>query len=284
MFVYMIPIILDAEGDSWTVFVDTDEIDGFATFESSIESIIFNIAGTNTAAGTYRVTITVDDGINQSSYQLEIEVITVNTAPYLVDWDSQSQVELTENQLPTEYTLPSIVDDEGDDVEVLVNLDMVSDFAFFDSDTNVITFDLIDSGVKPGYYTASIVLNDGRDLNTYNLIIKVNEAENNAPYFEDWESHMPILLQQGDYTEFTFLMPDTYDDDNDDVEISIDMGNIDHFAQWDSADAIVTFALTDDVEPGLHRATVTLDDGSLTTEYFLYVYVKAKEVEKSSDN
>lgn len=64
MSIYTIPTILDAEGDPWTVFVDTDEIDGFATFESSIESIIFDIAGTNTAAGTYRVTLTVDDGIN----------------------------------------------------------------------------------------------------------------------------------------------------------------------------------------------------------------------------
>ena len=79
-------------------------------------------------------------------------------------------------------------------------------------------------------------------------------------------------------------MPDTYDDDNDDVEIKIDMGNINHFAQWDSTDAIVMFALTNDVEPGLHRATVTLDDGSLTTQYYLYVYVKAKEVEENSNN
>ena len=137
----------------------------------------------------------MDDGIDQRSYVLDVEVIKVNTAPYFVNWDSQSQVELTENEMPTEYTLPSVIDDEGNDVEVSVNLDMVSSFAYFDSETNVITFDLIDTGAQPGYYTASIILNDGTDLSSYNLIIKVNEARNHAPYFEEWDSLMPVLLQ-----------------------------------------------------------------------------------------
>ena len=41
--------------------------------------------------------------------------------------------------------------------------------------------------------------------------------------------------------------------------------------------------MNEDVETGLHRATVTLDDGRLTTEYFLYVYVKAKVADESSE-
>ena len=40
--------------------------------------------------------------------------------------------------------------------------------------------------------------------------------------------------------------------------------------------------MNEDVETGLHRATVTLDDGRLTTEYFLYVYVKAKVPDEGS--
>ena len=62
-------------------------------------------------------------------------------------------------------------------MQVSVNLDQVSKFAYFDSDTNTIVFDLLDTGTKPGYYTASIILNDGTDLTSYNLIIKVNEAD-----------------------------------------------------------------------------------------------------------
>ena len=111
MQIYTIPTILDPDGDAWTVLIDMDEINGFATFEPSIESIIFDIAGTNTDAGIYRVTITVDDGIHQSDYTLEIEVVKVNTAPYFENWDAQSQVELVENQLPSDYALPNIIDD-----------------------------------------------------------------------------------------------------------------------------------------------------------------------------
>ena len=85
--IFTVPTVLDAEGDSWTVSVDIDEITGFATFESSIESIIFDIAETNTQAGIYRVTLSVDDGTDQNNYVLEITVVKVNTAPYFVNWE-----------------------------------------------------------------------------------------------------------------------------------------------------------------------------------------------------
>ena len=114
--IYTVPTVLDAEGDSWTVGVDIQEISGFATFEPSIESIVFDISSTNTPAGIYRAQLTVDDGAKQNVYELEITVVEVNTAPYFVNWATQSEVKLTQNELPTDYFLPEIKDDEGDNV------------------------------------------------------------------------------------------------------------------------------------------------------------------------
>ena len=90
---------------------------------------------------------------------------------------------------------------------------------------------------------------------------------NSAPYFENWESLMPIELTEGDPDEYVFIMPEAYDDDFEAVQISVQICTINQFAKWNPAEKTVTFVLVDGVSTGLHRAAVTLDDGSLTTEY-----------------
>lgn len=68
-------------------------------------------------------------------------------------------------------------------------------------------------------------------------------------------------------------MPDTIDLESDDVSISIDMDDIDHFALWNPEDEQVTLLPYEQVEPGLYRVTVVLSDGDATKGYELYIYV-----------
>lgn len=84
---------------------------------------------------------------------------------------------------------------------------------------------------------------------------------------------MPVMITQGDENEVVFQMPDTIDLESDDVSISIDMDDIDHFALWNPEDEQVTLLPYEQVEPGLYRVTVVLSDGDATKGYELYIYV-----------
>lgn len=90
---------------------------------------------------------------------------------------------------------------------------------------------------------------------------------------------MPIELTEGDPDEYVFIMPEAYDDDFEAVQISVQICTINQFAKWNPAEKTVTFVLVDGVSTGLHRAAVTLDDGSLTTEYQLYVFISENNEE-----
>ena len=78
---------------------------------------------------------------------------------------------------------------------------------------------------------------------------------------------MPIKLYFGSLEEYVFVMPNAYDDDFEEVTISINMDNIDQFAVWDSEAKTVTFKLVEGVPIGLYRAKVTLDDSILKSYY-----------------
>ena len=84
---------------------------------------------------------------------------------------------------------------------------------------------------------------------------------------------MPIKLTLGSSEEIVFTIPEAHDDDFEDVQISINMDNIDHFAVWNPDAGTVTFKLVTDVITGLHRTPVILSDGRLTNEYQLYIYI-----------
>jgi len=81
------------------------------------------------------------------------------------------------------------------------------------------------------------------------------------------------MITQGDEDDVVFLMPDTYDAESDEVTITIDMDDIDHFALWSPEDLTVTLQPYKQVETGLHRVSVILSDGDATKEYRLYIYV-----------
>lgn len=55
------------------------------------------------------------------------------------------------------------------------------------------------------------------------------------------------------------------------------MAEIDQFAVWDPELKRITFNLVTEIPTGLHLAAVTLDDGRLTTEYYLSVMVRDSE-------
>ena len=67
------------------------------------------------------------------------------------------------------------------------------------------------------------------------------------------------------------------DDDDDEVSVEVNTDSIYQFASWDSSSMALSLDATDSVESGLYRATVTLDDGELTTEYTLSILILALE-------
>ena len=123
---------------------------------------------------------------------------------------------------------------------VSVDLSDIGEFSTFDPISKTITFNLEDTDVQLGSYSAEIKLYDERDESYYTLFIEVIEQSNTAPRFTEWETLMPVMITQGDEDEVVFKMPDTIDLESDEVSISIDMDDIDHFALWNPEDEVVT--------------------------------------------
>ena len=97
---------------------------------------------------------------------------------------------------------------------------------------------------------------------------------NSAPYFdqEEWEDTEVVSVTQGEQLEHQ--LPQPYDDEFDEVTITVDLDGISQFASWDAPSEILTFSPTSEVESKLYRAKVTLDDGQLTTNYTLSIVVE----------
>ena len=63
------------------------------------------------------------------------------------------------------------------------------------------------------------------------------------------------------------MLPKPYDDDNDEITVSVNMNPIANFAKFDPESLIFDFMLVEGVKQGLHMTTVTLDDGQNPSYY-----------------
>ena len=110
------------------------------------------------------------------------------------------------------------------------------------------------------------------------VFIERDESLNSAPYFDeqDWSLSEVIELEKGNSQDF--FLPAPFDDDDDEVSVEVDTESIYQYATWDSSSMVLSLDATDSIESGLYRATVTLDDGELTTEYTLSILILEPEV------
>ena len=132
----------------------------------------------------------------------------------------------------------------------------------------------------------TITLSNQAGSTDYNLDVTVSPDENanSAPYFEEseWQEAQIAAVPQGEQVDHQ--LPQPYDDEYDDVSITVDTDAIRSFASWDDSSNTLSLWPDGEVDATLYRAKVTLDDGRLTTNYTLTILVEPSLVDEPTQD
>ena len=115
------------------------------------------------------------------------------------------------------------------------------------------------------------------------LIVSPDENANSAPYFDadEWKDAQLTVVTQGD--QQVYQLPQAYDDEFDEVTVTVDTSSIFQFASWDAPSETLSLYPSSQVKSKLYRAKVTLDDGQLTTNYTLSILVEPSVVDEPEE-
>ena len=130
-------------------------------------------------------------------YYFDLTIESENTAPWFVE-TSSSDLQATYKQygLTRTFVLPEIFDEDGDQVDVLVDVDeCCTSWLMLSEDETEINLNLNSQDII-GEHTVVIILTDGIDQTVYELVLDIQEME--APYFNNWESNWEIEMARND--------------------------------------------------------------------------------------
>ena len=117
--IYTLSQMIDDEGDQIFVEIDPGRTGSFARFDSHANKIFFNLDDT-VSPGQYSFKIYLSDGYLTNSYKTSITVLE-NSAPYFAYFDEEI-IELKWNSQAFTWIMPPMLDDEGDEIRVRVDL------------------------------------------------------------------------------------------------------------------------------------------------------------------
>ena len=170
----------------------------WASFNQGENMIEFDLTGKAIAEGFYQGTVKLSDQTDFTSYTLYVEVTgsseiyeTVNTRPYFEDFRTEALLLTIGQDEPVVYQLPEPQDEEGDNVEIIVDLNDMFTFGEYDEGSREVTLELIDdSDAAIGLHRAIITLDDGKLQKEYSLYAYVSPEEgefDDDTYIEDDE-------------------------------------------------------------------------------------------------
>ena len=127
----------------------------------------------------------------ESSIFIVNVIIEKNSPPYFVGWP-EDPIQYTEGSGTHLFVLPEIIDEQGDQFSISVNLGDAESFSFWDSALKSFIFNM-DQVTGPQKFTIKIGLKDEYSMVTkYRLQLEVLEKvveANNPPYFTEWASY-----------------------------------------------------------------------------------------------
>ena len=131
-------------------------------------------------------------------YNIEITIESQNAAPVFVETsDSDLKAIFKQYGITNTFVLPEIFDEDGDQVDVLFDVDeCCTSWLLLSEDETEISLDLDSQDLIIGEYIVIIILTDGIDQTEYELVLDILEME--SPYFNNWESNWEIEMLQND--------------------------------------------------------------------------------------
>ena len=108
-------------------------------------------------------------------YNIEITIESDNTAPWFVETsDSDLQATFKQYGLTNTFVLPEILDEDGDQVDVLFDVDeCCTSWLLLSEDETEINLDLYSQDIIIGEYIVIVILTDGVDQTEYELVFDI---------------------------------------------------------------------------------------------------------------
>ena len=163
-----ISFTIDADTGEVTITVAPSSDADAGTYTMTLQLSIDDYPSVAASETTFSVTITAATPV-----AVAVPEVVVNTAPVFASELSVFQLVFKTNEPESwSYTFPDAEDEDGDDVETIVDVDTAT-FVSFDGTNTLSIADLSDASVVEGSFNIDVTLDDRYDQTAYELTLNI---------------------------------------------------------------------------------------------------------------
>ncbi|CDW85318.1 ig family protein [Stylonychia lemnae] len=261
--IYTLPSVYDQENNTIYFQLLNQNLPKFIKFDSILRQ--FTIQPT-TDEDAIEITIQVllSDYLLTNRQEFKIMVKKNTQAPYFIQPLVDQVIYLNQN---ITYKLSEINDSDGNEYFLLC-VTLLPSFIAFDNSTRIFNIHPT-SSQQHGNYTVTLSLSDFEKSQNYSFVISV-QTNIYSPLFSSPLQNITVCVNCSSYQ---YALPQAFDQDNDDILISVD-NSYNPFLSYDQSSKQIIIHPTQDNQVGHYSLQINLTDNIHISQFQLIIQIK----------